>query len=1602
MLERAEPSRTTRREAPRTGFEHSFARSGFKPGGVKRGGFARRGLACFARLCAVALPLLAACAPEPGRFDLTFVWEDGAPQQSYQICMRLEPDQGGSAIGLAPASYEPGAGNVRIDVPSVPHGRVYSVIVDVAADCAGSRIEYHGAAPILLEPGASFRHAAAITLERTPYGAESGLEIPAARSAGDDRVAVVAGAVVDLHVWPEKTTRVAVALDQNFTLGLEERALTDLAGDANPRVWPAWNLCGPALLSGDLGCEDGLKQVFVKFLNAAGLPSERFERVVSLDTRAPSLDQLSVEPGVARGGAGLTIRLTANEPLDACPELEVDAPLTLGGCGAGGEAMVEPQRCEYCTTIGVDLLEGSYAFSGHLVDRVGHESEAFAGIVQVDQTEPALTESASLRAETDEVSLGQPLIRAGQKLHISFRVAEALTVPARVDVGGQLAECAPPEIDPLTQYEFYSCEFEAEVNTGDGPRAVSAVLQDRAGHTSRLDLGAALFDVDLPSAINTSLLREPVYLPAIGTERIEFSATDPFTGNPVSARLTVFANKQPEVEPELSVLPLEAGACPSEAPAAERLAFHRCNAATDGVCPSDSQVLEYVYTFSSEEREAEYCLVLAWQNRQGDLRSEQLPVRLALALTPPPSAIDFTQTVHVRVPWGAEHTAGAPSFSVAGQLVPGPSGQRPLDVAEVLVSSRPSVSALLGRSVPDGAGEFEVRLSDGDRVEVYAAHVSRSGNVSAFLPITHGEWVATLGGKQPGSPFENPHAAFEWGSAPEVLAPDEDGVEISGETWGRADAQSTSTYARLRWQEQLRSASPPARSRHAMAYDARRGRVVMFGGLASNGASLADTWEWDGRSWRQIEPALGVAPVAREGHAMTYHAASGYILLFGGVSTSTTLGDTWLWDGRRWLQTNLDGETPSIRAGHALAYDARRGVAVLFGGSNQGGLISPAPDASETWEWNGASWRQIDTPITPSARERFAMAFDVQLGQVVLVAGAAIELVDGLFEVPLSRPDRWTWNGADWNEETPIAAGVRDHSLVYDPNADELLLLGGSQCDFSFDPSFCFPILAPDLLLSGNTGDPLAVSGSSPPPRREHAMAFDVARGKAVLFGGNNQLESLGDTWEWDGAQHTWRQAGPAVGSGPRARSSHALGYLPETGDVILFGGELATGGAFTMSAETWSWDGSDWQELSPPGAPAARRAHALSYDVSRGQLLLFGGQADNAPAFNDLWSFRASDLVPAVWELVDPGSAAACAADAAAPCGRRDHGLSHDGQLLLLLGGGPTGAGTALADFWSWDDAWQRVVTPLPPDCASELGPCARAEHGFACDPPASPEAAPTCTLFGGAPAIGEILGDTWSWNGERWLRHQPSGALPAPRASASFTEDTRRRRAMLFGGLNAQVDFDDSWEWDGATWLDVSPLPGSVRPLPRSAHAAAYAEQRSEGVLFGGVRPQQRLGDTWVWRAPDAPAHSVRLALEALAPASRLPSPGAAPSASDVTLDRVSVAALSGGSGTAAPTTGASVRAWEGVGWSEPGASNDAPATEPDPLCWTFGADGPAALLAGRSGNTLNFQFRPVADTGSGPPARLSTDYVEVRVAYHLGEGSPAPRRGRSAYCP
>ena len=104
-----------------------------------------------------------------------------------------------------------------------------------------------------------------------------------------------------------------------------------------------------------------------------------------------------------------------------------------------------------------------------------------------------------------------------------------------------------------------------------------------------------------------------------------------------------------------------------------------------------------------------------------------------------------------------------------------------------------------------------------------------------------------------------------------------------------------------------------------MAYDAARGRVVLSGGWAGPFVSECDdgqlgdcghAWEWDGTSWARLPPTNmtdGASPCPRQSHALAYDAARRRLVMFGGYNARNDgcptcgerlCGDTWELPGR--------------------------------------------------------------------------------------------------------------------------------------------------------------------------------------------------------------------------------------------------------------------------------------------------------------------------------------------------------------------------------------------------------------------------------------------------------------------------------------------------------------------------------------------------------------------------------------------------------------------------------------------------------------------------------------------------------------------------------
>jgi hypothetical protein len=277
---------------------------------------------------------------------------------------------------------------------------------------------------------------------------------------------------------------------------------------------------------------------------------------------------------------------------------------------------------------------------------------------------------------------------------------------------------------------------------------------------------------------------------------------------------------------------------------------------------------------------------------------------------------------------------------------------------------------------------------------------------------------------------------------PTAPVPMSDTVEWNGSTWTTRFASST----------------PGVRSGHAMAYDAARGRTVLFGGQSAS-ALNGQTHTYNGTSWTL---ASSSGPGARYGHMMAYDSTRQRVVLYGGrvSSTATPLSDTWEWNGTSWASIPVSG--PGPRAEGAMVYDSLRQRVVLFQGSNSGNSIT-----SSVYEYDGSAWTQV-LPVDPPARSGAGGAFDSSRGVSVFSCGglsptivtnqlfeygriAAPTLVshpasqqvcvgaDVTFSVQASGPElayQWRFNGENIeDEDSPVLVltdAARAHAGLYD------------------------------------------------------------------------------------------------------------------------------------------------------------------------------------------------------------------------------------------------------------------------------------------------------------------------------------------------------------------------------------------------------------------------------------------------------------------------------------------------------------------------------------------------------------------------------------------
>lgn len=291
----------------------------------------------------------------------------------------------------------------------------------------------------------------------------------------------------------------------------------------------------------------------------------------------------------------------------------------------------------------------------------------------------------------------------------------------------------------------------------------------------------------------------------------------------------------------------------------------------------------------------------------------------------------------------------------------------------------------------------------------------------------------------------------------------------------------------------------------------------------------------------------------------------------------------------------------------------------------------------------------------------------------IAFALAALLIIPGL-----ARSQSLSWQLQPNGPKAPSPRA--DGGLAYDPAARQILMFGGADSSGSTNDLWAYS-------LDKQYWTQLTPTGTLPPARSYHAVAWDSLRRRLLVFGGISAA-NLADAWAYSLASNSW-QLLAADGAGPAARHGVSAIYDEGHDRMVISHGFTNTG----RTDDTWALDLSTntWRDISPAVRPLRRCLHHASYDAATQQMYLYGGCSSGYGPCpdSDLWSL---DLNTNTWTARGTG---------ALPPGRQDYAMAFDptGKRLRVFAGFGS---TPLSDTWEFDPTaaqWTSVsfASPTP-----------------------------------------------------------------------------------------------------------------------------------------------------------------------------------------------------------------------------------------------------------------------------------------------------------------
>jgi len=301
------------------------------------------------------------------------------------------------------------------------------------------------------------------------------------------------------------------------------------------------------------------------------------------------------------------------------------------------------------------------------------------------------------------------------------------------------------------------------------------------------------------------------------------------------------------------------------------------------------------------------------------------------------------------------------------------------------------------------------------------------------------------------------------------------------------------------------------------------------------------------------------------------------------------------------------------RMGHTLTADPARNRALLFGGWDGTGFLDPSAYHSDVWQLDLSTFPAW-TPLTPgggspAGRIEHVAVLDPVRDRLIVFAGkTGTAYFNDLWSLDLTTLE---WSPLEALGTPPPPLETRG---VYDPVRDRIVFFGGYRPEnLDLDSLWA-------LSLAGTPAwTPLVAAGPAPPVRSAHAMIYDPEGDRVVVLGGIRHPSSYrNDVWSLSLAGlPTWTQILSDAPLPPR-RYGHNVVYVPNSRRMVVFGG---FNGVYMNDLWSLDLDGPPvWRQYTTPGAiPAVRDFSAMAWDDVQDRIVMAGGNA-SAGVKEDAW----------------------------------------------------------------------------------------------------------------------------------------------------------------------------------------------------------------------------------------------------------------------------------------------------------------------------------------------------------------------------------------------